>query len=291
MEESKAIIQEEINSILSIKKYYELMDKNYLKMIFKLANFTSGVIELAKLENNDQEILSVFIEEENFDQIINTCLNYSYKDKLIWVQAFSYFVNHDDFERSIPYIKKTLDYISQYNLLSPIVVLQTLRKRKVFQVEVVKDYLTKSLGSKIKEMAVDKKEFEDCYVQIKNLNKKITKLKTKPILFSCEKCFICKESFTNYINSNVANISKIIIFKCHHAFHPLCLNIQDKLEHSNDEFSCPECSHKYEQVNKRIQILYDSASDHNSFFMQLDKKENKFDFIAKNLGRGGINNM
>jgi len=291
MEESKQIIIEEINNILKISSYYEKIDKNYLKMIFKLANFKPGLIEIAKMQNNEQEIITIFMEEDNFEQIIQTCKIYASKDKLIWVQAFNYFVNYKNTERIRLFLQVTLEEIAENNLLSPIVVLQTLKKRKTISIEIIKNYLSKTMKTKIQEMVVDKKEFEECYTQIKSLNKKINNAKNKPTYYNCQVCTVCKESFTQFLNSNVMNISKLIVFRCQHAFHPLCLNIQDKLEYSTDEYSCPECAFKYEQVNKRIQIIYDNANDHNSFFMQLNKKENKFDFIAKNLGRGAISNI
>ena len=288
MEESKGIMMEEIFNILN---YRERLDSNYLKMIFKLADFKPGIIEIAKIENNEQEILSFYFEEEEFQKIIQTCITYCSKDKLIWVQAFSYFVNYYDSTQVGEYIKVVLEQIAAYNLLSPIVVLKTLRMRKTISIDIVKNYIAKTMKTKIQEMSVDKKDYEESMMQVKKANKDLVKIREKPILFNCQQCFVCKEPFTNYINANVTNISKIVVFKCHHAFHPLCLNIQEKVEYNTEDYTCPECSFKYEQVNKRIQIIYDNATDHNQFFMQLNKKDNKFDFIAKNLGRGAISNM
>lgn len=291
MEESRSIIVNEVLSILQSPSHYNKIDKNYLKMIFKLGKFKPGLIEIAKLENNEQEMLAINIEDNNFDGIIQTCNNYTTKDKSIWVQAFNYFINYENTEKIGDYLSLVLNKIADNNLLSPIVVLQALKKRKNIKFEVYKQYLAKSMGDKMKEMSSDKKEFEDYYSQIKSANKKLNNIKTKPMYYNCQSCTVCKESFTVYINSNVSNISKIIVFKCGHAFHPLCLNIQDRVESSNDDYTCPECSYKYEQINKRIQIIYDNANDHNTFFMQLSKKDNKFDFIAKNLGRGAISNI
>lgn len=290
MEESKSIIIEEICSILKFKKYYDILDKNYLKLLFKLSKFKPGLIELAKIENNEQEILSIYMEDSKFELVIETCQTYSTKDRNIWIQAFSYFTNYQDQEKIETYLKTVLNTILEYNLLSPIVVLQTLRKRKYFKLDILKEYIANSMKNTIQEMANDKKNFEECYYNVKQISKKLEQHRVKPLYFNCKSCSVCKENFTQYSNG-VSTISKIIVFKCRHAFHPICLNIQDRLENSSEEYSCPNCSYKYEQVNKRIQIIYDNANDHNSFFMQLSKKDNKFDFIAKHLGRGAISNI
>lgn len=290
MEESHTIVIEEIVSLLQYKKHYEKLDKNYLKLLFKLSKFKPGLIELAKIENNEQEILSIYMEDNKFDLLIQTCQTYSSKDKNMWIQAFSYLTNHEEQEKAESYIKTVLKKILELNLLSPIVVLQTLRKRKVFNLDIIKEYIANSMKNTIEEMANDKKEFEECYYNVQKLTKKLKQHKSQPMYFNCKSCSVCNENFVQYSNG-VSSIAKIIVFKCGHAFHPTCLNIQDRLESSSEEYCCPKCSYKFEQVNKRIQIINDNASDHNSFFMQLSKKDNKFDFIAKHLGRGAISNI
>lgn len=287
MNESTPIIKEEINAILNNPSVFERLDKSYLKMMFRLYNYKLGLIELAKIENNEQELLMLYIEDNNYDQIISTCEVYSKKDKTLWIQAYSYFINLENYEKASPYLKTVLKNVGDIDSFSPITVLQNLRSKQVFSVEIVKDYILKMMNFKLKDMSIDKKEFEECYKNILSMTKKVNQLRSQPIEFNCEKCTICKENFATFINGSISNISKIVIFKCKHAYHPICLNIQDKVE-NDDDYNCPECYGKYEQINRRIQILYDSANDHNSFFMQLNNKNNKFDFIAKNLGRGSI---
>lgn len=286
-EESKPIVAEQIMSLIKNKVVNEKVDKNYLLLLFKFNNFKEGVIELAKCLDSEQEILSIYMQDCEFEKIKDMCDNYSVKDKNIWVQAFFYFVQFNPIETVFAHIKYSLNKIVKDNLISPLIVIDTLRKRKNIPVDVYREYMIQSLKERHSEMKSDKEAFDKTYSNVRTITKELQSLKTKPSTFNCQQCAICKEGFSQALNGSTP-VSKIVIYLCKHTFHPLCLNNQGRFEvmdHTNEEKKCPICNYKLDQIKQRIAMTNENSVDHNSFFRQLQSKTNKFDFIAKNIGK------
>lgn len=65
-----------IDLIKNNKKYQSKIDKNYVLMIFKMHNFTTGIIALSELMELRQELLSIYMDNHSYDKIINICENY-----------------------------------------------------------------------------------------------------------------------------------------------------------------------------------------------------------------------
>jgi hypothetical protein len=65
-----------IDLIKNNKKYQNKIDKNYVLMLFKMHNFTVGIIALSEIMELRQELLSIYMDNHNYDKIINICENY-----------------------------------------------------------------------------------------------------------------------------------------------------------------------------------------------------------------------
>lgn len=267
------------------------IDKNYILLLFKFNHFKQGIIQLSKIMESEQEILSIYMEEENFNQVLSVCENYSIKDKYLWVQAFYYIIQFEDVEKITPFLVKILEKISQKSLMSPLLVIQSLRKKKHIPIEIYKDYLLTSLKEVHSEITNDKQIFDNSYKNIRKIADELTQLKNNPSSFNVQQCALCNDNFSKMLSSGNSSVSKIVVFMCQHAFHPVCLNIQERqevMDESFEEYKCPICTEKLNQINQRLLSTSDLSLDHNAFFRQLYSKNNKFDFIAKSIGKGMI---
>jgi hypothetical protein len=179
------------------------------------------------------------------------------------------------------YIKQILKRISENELLSPILVLEILKKKTNMKYETVKDFIMNSLSKEKKNLDADKKEFENNFSKLEKINSEVKELKSKAKIFNISKCAFCTQSLQ----------PPVVYFLCNHAYHILCLNaeVRDDMK----EIQCPQCINsklcnniENVQISQRIKQAEEQANNHNNFFMELKTKQRKFDFIAKYLGKG-----
>lgn len=69
-------IKEAINSLLKNKKIQNKIDKNHILMLFKINNFTQGIVTLSEIMELRQELLSIYMDNHQYDKIINICENF-----------------------------------------------------------------------------------------------------------------------------------------------------------------------------------------------------------------------
>jgi hypothetical protein len=65
-----------ITSMIKNKKYQNKIDKNYILMLFKMHNFTDGIVTLSEIMELRQELLSIYMDNHKYDKIINICENF-----------------------------------------------------------------------------------------------------------------------------------------------------------------------------------------------------------------------
>lgn len=74
--ESIYATKESINNIIKNKKYQNKIDKNYVLMLFKMHNFTVGIVTLSETMELRQELLQIYMENHQYEKIINICENF-----------------------------------------------------------------------------------------------------------------------------------------------------------------------------------------------------------------------
>ena len=74
--ESRYATKENINNIIKNKKYQNKIDKNYVLMLFKMHNFTVGIVTLSEIMELRQELLQIYMDNHQYDKIINICENF-----------------------------------------------------------------------------------------------------------------------------------------------------------------------------------------------------------------------
>lgn len=282
---------ENINNLIKNKKYQNKIDRNYVLMLFKMHNFTGGIITLSEIMELRQELLAIYMDNHNYEKIINICENFGRVENNFWIQALNYFINISDGDQIDNYIKLILTKVSENELLSPILVLEILKKKPTMKYETVKNFIVSSLAKEKKNLDLDKKEFENNYNKLEKINTEVKEIKQKAKVFNVSKCTFCNQTLQ----------PPVVYYLCNHAYHLLCLNAEVKDDMT--DIQCPQCINskilhfitisnlifinlENVQITQRIKQAEEQANNHNNFFMELKTKQRKFDFIAKYLGKG-----
>lgn len=218
-----------ITGLIKSKKYQNKIDKNYVLMLFKMHSFTSGIVTLSEIMELRQELLSIYMDNHNYEKIINICENFGRVENNFWIQALNYFINIDGGEQIENYIKLILNKVSENELLSPILVLEILKKKPNMKFETVKNFITNSLSKEKKNLDLDKKEFEANYTKLEKITNEVKDLKQKAKVFNTSKCAFCSQTLQ----------PPTVFFLCNHAFHLLCLNAEVKDDMK--DIQCPQC--------------------------------------------------
>lgn len=264
--------------IIKNRKFINKYDQNYLLMIFKSSNFTSGVITLAELMQLREELLSIYINHQNYDKIMSICNNYAGNDSSFWIQALHCFIN-SSLPNKYDYIDNIFDRVIETGILSPILVLDILKSGES-NLKDSKKFLLKLLKKEYKIINENKEEYEKNDQKITQFGEELSEMTTKFSQFTMVKCSICNQATTNI------NVVPIVFYMCHHAFHMYCLNAELKDEDCKGEQKCPTCGNRSYQVINRIKQSEEKKENYNEFKMALNTQTNRFDYVSKVFGSG-----
>ena len=267
-------VTENIKALLRNEKYQTIMDKNYLLMLFKIYNYTNGITELSEIMELKQELLQIYMENHNYDKIIDVCKRYGQYEVNYWVQALNYFIGITTVGTKSfieKYIKQILNEVSKNESISPLLLLEIIKKGQNVPFATVKEILINFFKRNKDALMEDKREAESNALKLQKLEQEQKELQQKAKTFASVKCSTC---------GNTLNVP-FVYFMCSHACHVQCLSGDEY-----DEIYCNVCKMKKTQLEMRINQSKELANDHNSFFTDLKNKQKKFDLVAKYMGKG-----
>lgn len=164
-------VSENIRALLRNEKNQNIMDKNYLLMLFKIYNYTNGITELSEIMELKQELLQIYMENHNYDKIIDVCKRFGQFEINYWVQALNYFIGISTVGTKSfldKYIKQILNEVSQNESISPLLLLEIVKKGKSVQFSTIKDVLIDFFRKNKEALNEDKKETENNSLKKKN---------------------------------------------------------------------------------------------------------------------------
>lgn len=167
-------------------------------------------------------IIQYYMEEGDYNTVIETSKNYGEKDPNIWIQILSYFC--ECHPPPIDHIKTVLDYIERKSLLPPLLVIQILGKRDDIPLSIVKDYVINRLKMERKVVEEDYVEIEQLQSDTAKMKQEIDDLSTKARIFQYTKCSGC----------GLPLDLPAVHFLCMHSYHQHCL--------TDNSAECPKCS-------------------------------------------------
>lgn len=246
-------------------------DKHHVLMLFKMYDYSDGVVSISHLMDSKQELMFHYIKTNDHGNIWNTCDKYGKEDNDLWVQALTYFCTKDD-TKCMQYIEKILQEIEQKDFLTPLIVLKILSKSRNITFGTVKNYLKKQLSKHQQAMKNDQDEYLRNSQNIKQKKEEIYELKTQARKFQFNKCAGCD------LKLNLPSVH----FMCLHSYHVSCL--------TDNAHECQHCSEQATRASERKLEYQKQSMNHGTFFKELSANDDRFGTIAKYFGRGLFTN-
>ncbi|CAF1177545.1 unnamed protein product [Adineta steineri] len=238
-------------------------------------NFKAGVICLYDKAKLYQQILQYQMKNKESDKIVSTCLKYGDEDPQLWIQALSYFSKLKRADGCRKEIQQILKYIDEKDLLSPLLVIQTLSNNESTSLDLLKDYLIRKLHNEQTQIEKDQSEIRRFRQESELFVEKIKQLETDPILCQDPKCSACKMDLD----------IPCIHFFCEHSFHEHCAYAVESATSSEITYECPLCSGDNRKWLDLINMQRVSKDIHETFHRKIDDQQDKFGVIAEFLGR------
>ena len=140
---------------------------------------------------------------------------------------------------------------------------------------IINNFIQKSLQYEVKSIELKQNEYHKNEERINETINDIRELNTKSYSFNI---YICKECGLNLE-------MPIIAFKCGHAYHKECINME-KVE--NKKLKCPGCLEEKIKITnelKNYDEFYKSINNIDKLEKEVEKNANKIDFIYELYGK------
>ena len=281
-EKQKKIIEKKIIDIIKNKDINQNLDKNYLIMLFKGANFQEGILVLYSMDDDKESLLSYYMENDMYNKIIAVTDEFGEKNSDYYLQILNYFLskindsNKSEFES---YIKVLMGKINNKGLMNPIILKIVSEKLgNKIKFNLLKPYILNIIKEKYNIYQSNLTKKENIEKDLNDMKKEIDIIRNK-IIFPIPK--MCK-SCSDYIKKE----EDAICYGCKHNFHKRCLMaMRDKDE---DRLECLVCKAKNIQLGQALKKREEMKDNYNSFFLEMKAETNnkKLDLFAKYLGKG-----
>ena len=171
-------------------------------------------------------------------------------------------------------LRELLARIEVGNVLPPLVVLPILARNPHLRLELVRDYVIRSLQTENRAIAADVEEAERLKSEVEKAEKEVQRLTTEPVIF--------QSSRDSQTGAPLELPS--VHFLCGHSFNLRTLG--DGAEGQE----CPLCAQEHRRVRELQRSYKASAADKDSFFRQLKAAPDGFSLVAEYFGKGMLNN-
>lgn len=249
-------------------------DLDHAMVLSQMHNFKRGILFLYEKAKSYQLILRYHMDHNDYDAVIEDCKNHGGKDPSLWSQALSYFTKKDGDCKS--HIIDVLNHIDKLNLMSPLLVIETLAHNSTTTLGVVKDYVIKRLQQENEQIAKDERMIRKYREDTDKMRTQIEELKSCAKIFQSSKCMICSRPLE----------LPAVHFLCGDSFHQACFE-----SYAESENECPVCTPENRKVMDIIRAQENNTRLHEQFNKQLEKAPDGFAVVADYFGRGVFNKV
>ena len=284
--------EEKKNKILEMikdERYVGKYDNQYLIMLFKNKNFSEGVKFLTEFHKYNQDLLCIYIERRDYENIINLCKNYGGGESSLWWTSLNFFIDknlrnnlsEEETNKINTFLEEFLSKLLEFGAMLSVDILDIINeKNNELTLNILNGFLNKAIEKEMNTIEEQKKKYNNEYnKQLDDILNEITDLETKAYFVNLDKCSECGMPMN----------LPFVCFKCGHGFHNLCLGVNSNI---NDKIACRKCKDKKLKVTSELKnnkIFYNSIDSLVKLEKELDKNNDKIDFIHKLYGRGLFN--
>ena len=282
-DKEKEIIAEKIFNLLSNIKYKDKYDYEYLFILFRSNNFKKGMEFISEQKKLISDLLYIFFENKEYNKILNLFKKNFPKEKSIWEKTLQLFLQDlkNDLNNKDDSLKfNLLEYLSlilDNDILPSIEILDIINgTNDEIPMGFIKNFFLKVIEKENNNLVsnlVKNKEYE---ANIQEVHENIKNLKEKPININLTKCDECDTGID----------FPVILFRCGHYYHSLCLYYYEKdfrLAH------CPKCSNFLKKINAfnlECEKIYNILNSEEGMEKELSKQSDHLDFMNKLYSRG-----
>ena len=155
-----------IISILKNEKYMQIYDIQYLLMLFKTNHFLEGTETILELNKFIQDLLSIYIQKNDFQKIINLCKNFGSKELSFWGTSLNYFLSKDlrktmtkeEIKNLNKYFEEFLNELLNSKIMPAIDVLDMINEQNCdIEFNVINKFLNNALNNELDSIENKKK--------------------------------------------------------------------------------------------------------------------------------------
>lgn len=179
--EEGQINKTKIIEMIKDQKYFGKYDPQYLLMLFKNKNFTEGVDALIEFLQYNKELLKDYMNKKEYEKIINLCQKCGAKDTSFWWKSLDYFVNKEirkelkdeEINELNKYLQDFLLKLLDSGTMLSVDILDIINKKNSdFPLEILNDFINKSLDKEINSIEEHKKNLMNIILKLMILIKK-----------------------------------------------------------------------------------------------------------------------
>jgi tetratricopeptide (TPR) repeat protein len=251
-------------------------DTEHILVLVQTKNFKEGVLKMYERLGLHYDIIQYYMDQKDYENVINCCMKYGHLDSNLWVQVLNYFSknDHDDsYVDSNEYISRILQKIEKDNLLPPLLVVQILAKNgSKTQLHTLQEFLCTRIAQEQMLMKEDESKIKEYQADTRAMKKEVFLLRTSAKIFQSTTCSYCGQQLD----------LPAVHFMCGHSYHQRCCT--SNLGEDEQE-RCPSCHKKNTEILQRKQKMEESSDQHETFFKQLNKNSDGFSVVSEYLGR------
>mmetsp|Transcript_7584 Transcript_7584/g.12074 ORF Transcript_7584/g.12074 Transcript_7584/m.12074 type:complete len:236 (+) Transcript_7584:48-755(+) len=223
-----------------------------------------------------KEVLEYYIMYNNLAKIMATARKFGAKDPELWVTTLYYLASIHELHTEE--IGEVVACIEEESLLPPLIVVQIVSQHPLATIELVRDYMRRSLESDITSMARDRASIKAYEEETEHMRVDIEGLRTSARIVQSRNCSMCTQTLD----------LPSVHFMCSYqgqpcSFHQRCLGENEK--------ECPLCGPEVSRVRDVAAALKHSSlpDAQEDFFRQLNAQPSdsqRFATVAEFFSRG-----
>ena len=252
-------------------------DMDHALILCQMHDFREGILYLYEKAHLYKHIVKYHMDHLEFDKVIEMCKAHGDKEPSLWRDALIFFGKHERSDGMGENLKYILKVIEERELLSPLLVVQSLAQNTDVKVGVLKEYLTRKFKQESNLIEEEESQISKLKVEIENSKQRINNVKTKPQQFpEKSKCSTCAQDLYN----------PSVHFYCRHSYHQHCFESYSE----NDQ--CPLCVANNQRFNEQWMSMNNRSHLQEEFHLKLSNSSSDgFSLVSQYFGFGVFNDQ